>query len=172
MNYRNIILEGTDRSGKSTLALRLSEALAFDSLKLRHQEGNQFERYQQFYQLANRAVFDRSHISEEVYCPIYGRPPSFTREELGKLDTMVNQSCLVIFCLPPLDVALKRLAKQEVPTEKITPQDLGRSLQLFHEASRRFPNHLVHHSGPWEETEQLIQRVCDLFDQPPRLYQT
>lgn len=173
MHYRNILLEGTDRGGKSTLAQRLSEDLGLDVIKLRHQPGAQFERYLGYYQHANRAVFDRGHISEELYGPIYGRPPSFSAEERRKLDHLVNKTCLVIFCLPNLEDAKQRLKKQiKAGEEVITLKDLTHSRQAFEKVLTRFPQHLIHCSGPWEEQDKLIQRVKKLFGPRLPLYPT
>lgn len=171
MSYKNILVEGPDRSGKSTLVSLLSDTLGLDSIKLRHQDGNQFERYKSFYTTANRAVFDRGHISEDLYCPIYGRSASFTAKELKQLDAMINKDTLVIFCLPDPTVAMKRLQVQiKANEEAIHPRDWKRSYQAFQHVLSRFPHHLIHRSGSWIDLVELVNRVGTDFGPKPPLY--
>lgn len=173
MKYQNILVEGTDRSGKSTLVQRLSDTLGLDNIKLRHQPGDQYQRYLGLYTLAERAVFDRGHISEELYGPIYGRNPSFTHRQQEKLDLIVNEHFLVIFCLPDLAEAQQRLDIQINDGEDvIRPNDLETSWRAFQKARDRFPNHLLHTSGPWEHLDALVQQVATLFGPREPLYPT
>jgi thymidylate kinase len=172
MQYRNILLEGTDRAGKTTLAQRIGDELGFDSIKLRHQEADQYARYVGYYVHADNAVFDRGHISEDLYGPLYGRLPSFTPRQLTKLDKLVNETCLVIFCLPKPTLALKRLATQQKAGEDvITSEDLLRSCQAFEQALKRFPNHLIFRSSnKHKEMDELIAHLKQRFGPKPPLY--
>lgn len=172
MTYRNILVEGTDRAGKSTLVQRLSDTLYFDSIKLRHQPGDQYARYVGYYAHAERAVFDRGHISEELYAPFYGRSASFTPRQQEKLDQLVNEQFLVIFCLPEPQQALARLViQQQADEDVISSNDLLRSRDAFIATLPRFPHHLIFRSSnKHKELDALVAHIATLFPPKPSLY--
>lgn len=111
----NIIIEGPDNAGKSTLIKflesRTQRAVTHntvdkDSLSVLGKQRKELS-------LEGNSIFDRSAvISEYIYCLVLGRAPvvKFNLSHVGDL----CDNAIVIFCLPPLDKVLAT-TKYEMP---------------------------------------------------------
>lgn len=81
---RNLILEGVDASGKSTLYRNIHRATDF-----------------------RNNIIDRSTLSALCYSRLYGRDTSFTAD--SHLNEVCDANNFFVVLLPPLDVVLQRL---------------------------------------------------------------
>lgn len=101
---RNIIVEGVECAGKTTLIDELRrKAPGWDLKYLGHRTGNQYERYMWEYMVNKGVIFNRSHFSEVVYSRLRQREEPFTEPERRVLDDVVARNTLVIFCDPRIE---------------------------------------------------------------------
>ena len=156
-----IIVEGPDCSGKSTLVDRLKNRLRWDGRSLHHKEGNQFQRYLKEYALADNVVFDRSHISEEVYSQLWNRGKPFTEKEKEILDNLIEYNSIIIFTLPQWEHMHQRYIDRKFE-QQIKLNELQHSRSLFENTMRRF-SYLVYTSSSYAELDLLVDDIVAKF---------
>ncbi len=110
---RNIIVEGIECAGKTTLIDEIRRRVPGWDLKfLGHRNGNQFDRYDWEYRVNEGTIFNRSHFSEIVYSQLRQRGEPFTDFQRAALDDVVAREALVIFCDPRIEDAKARFMKR------------------------------------------------------------
>lgn len=80
----NIIIEGVDGVGKTTLIKEIADELDCDILAMTRQGSKEFDDYVAKANL-RRIVSDRSFLSEIVYCAVFGRKCSITPLQVEEL---------------------------------------------------------------------------------------
>ncbi len=156
---RRIIVEGPDRSGKSTLVKALKDILGWDSKYLGHKNvKDQYQRYLEEYALNDRVVFDRSHVSEIVYSKLWDRP-LISKDDVKILDYISSRNGLIIFALPPLEVVLERHNNTE--GQKISVDDLVRSYDLFREIKNNYWAQ-VYTETTFEGLEKFVRNIREM----------
>lgn len=159
---RNILVEGIDCSGKSTLVNELKNRLRWDARSLGHQEGNQFFRYLKEYSFLENTVIDRGHISEAIYSRLWNRPAPFDEDCLKILDSLVEQSMLLIHCLPDIKVAQKRYLERRNTFQEVTLEELKVSYRYFKEwfLKSDYKDCLIaYQSKDFDELNRVIKNV-------------
>jgi thymidylate kinase len=157
MKIKNIIIEGPDCSGKSTLVNRIKNMLRWDSKSLHHREGHQFTRYIQEYANSKNTVFDRSHFSEEVYSILWRGGSPFSKEEKEILNNICKLNTLIIFTCPELKTIRERHSSRDYQ-QQITFNELEKSRELFSKTFENIP-HILYLSENYEELEELIEKI-------------
>lgn len=152
-----ILVEGPDCSGKTTLVERLKNELHWDAKSLHHLEGNQFTRYLREYALQEQIVFNRGHYSEIAYGKLWRGGDPFSKEEQRILDDLCGQNMLVIFVNPPLSVLQERYSQRNFP-QQIKSEELGLIQSYFCAIMNGIP-HLLYKSESYQELSSLIQQV-------------
>lgn len=125
---RIVILEGPDCSGKTTLA----NSQAFQDFMYHHQGPYAGDPYHETLDAVGGALrvhrsvlFDRLHLGEQVYGPIYrgvDKLGDFRREILDGF--LKRHSAVVVLCLPDLDVSLKLWrARRDAGQEMLTDEE-------------------------------------------------
>ncbi len=156
---RNILIEGVDCSGKSTLTKELKNRLRWDATALINKPGWQFERYLQQYVTAEHTIFERGHISALVYDQIFERSKHFSDSEVAILDSIVSETMLVILAIPDSATARARYEERKGVMQVIKADELHATNLMFAEYAGRYPNMLLYHSRNWNELERLVSRV-------------
>ena len=161
-----IYFEGTDASGKSTVAKRLSKVLEnvlvqkFPVLKVPRRDGFEpklkskssylsgiNESLAYFGHQLGFSIFDRGPISEYVYSKLFKRPSEFSFPRFfGN-----GPDILVVYCWTDYKTYVQRMNKRK---EKPTSEKLFvKEQELFHEAMDKFgvtciefPTHVPKHS--------------------------
>lgn len=111
---RNIIVEGVECSGKTTLIEEVRRRVPGWDLKyLGHRNGNQFDRYMWEYMVNRGVIFNRSHFSEIVYSKLRQRGEPFADAERRTLDDTVGRRALIIFCDPRIEDVKARYMQRE-----------------------------------------------------------
>jgi len=152
-----ILVEGSDCSGKTTLVERLKNELRWDAKSLHHLEGDQFKRYLKEYALQENIVFNRGHYSEIAYDKLWSRGNSFSKEQQQILYNLCNQNMLVIFANPPLAVLQERYMQRNF-SQQIKYEELELIQTYFCEIMDTVP-HLLYQSTSYQELDYLIQQV-------------
>lgn len=80
----NIIIEGCDGVGKSTLVEKLKKHYKVDSIRLSYKDPKDYNFYSRILDKTD-CIFDRSFLSELVYSPVFGRECQLTEDEVSSL---------------------------------------------------------------------------------------
>ncbi len=164
---RNILIEGVDCGGKSTLAKELKNRLNWDAAALTHKPGWQFERYLSAYATQPQTIFERGHVSEQVYSEVFNRDSPFSPTERGVLDGIVAETMLVILAIPDSDLARKRYGERNGVLQVIAAEQLSDTNSRFAAYSGRYPNTIIYQSKDWDELERLVARVQRILSLAP-----
>lgn len=159
----NVLVEGPDCAGKSTLVKELHNRLRLDARFLGHKDTpSQFRRYLQEYAAAQETVFDRGHLSELVYSQVLGRPAPFSKREAAILNGISAETQIVVIALPSEQTAIGRYRdRNEHVLQKVGEAELLRALQGF-ERCLEFDlgtNVIVYRSRDFDELEQLLTDI-------------
>ena len=100
----NIIIEGPDGAGKTTLANQLAEAL---NLHVMHfsaplNDNSQFNMYREVLLSKRNTILDRAWYSDMVYGPIFRGRPEITKELMWELERCAEDT-IVVFCTGPVE---------------------------------------------------------------------
>ena len=153
-----ILVEGPDCSGKTTLVERLKNKLHWDAKALHHLEGDQFKRYLREYALQEKIVFNRGHYSEVAYGKLWRDGDPFSQGERSILDQLSQQNMIIIFACPPLEVLQQRYNKREFP-QQIKYEELELIRINFCELMKDVP-HLLYQSTSYNELSSLLESVA------------
>lgn len=110
---KNIILEGTNGTGKTTIAEKLKK-IGFTKLHANYHPkvGDLFSFYHDLLEASNinqRVVFDRTFISEMVYGPILRKRVRLSIEQFEKLlETLKTQKSILVYLYAPLEIISTR----------------------------------------------------------------
>jgi len=152
-----ILVEGPDCSGKTTLVERLKNELHWDAKALHHLEGNQFQRYLREYALQEKVIFNRGHYSEIAYGQLWRGGNPFSLREQNILDEICQQNMIIIFAAPPLEVLQQRYRQRNFP-QQIKYEELGMVRDNFCRLMQHSP-HLLYQSSSYQELQSLLEHA-------------
>lgn len=162
----NILIEGIDRAGKTTLAKELRNALGWDGLFLGHrQDRDQYQRYQRAYDYCQQTVIERGHISEAVYSELFSREDPFTKAEIMQLNEGLATT-LVIYASPELERALERYQEKTLK-QTISRDDIKNGLLAFQDwfDNYSYPFCLSYSSHDFEEMAEVVKQAQGMVKQ-------
>ena len=91
-----IIIEGCDKTGKSTLAKQLSERYNLPIIKVNQPKTeDSLIEYLELLKQNDNAIFDRLHLGENVYGPLYRNT---NKIDFSGLENMFKNNTLLILC--------------------------------------------------------------------------
>jgi PAS domain-containing protein len=159
---RNILIEGIDRAGKSTLAKELKNRLAWDARFLGHREGEQYTRYLHEYAALERTVIERGHISEAVYSRLFARDDPFTATTEAVLDGVIATTMLIVYADPSLEDVAGRMRERTLQAtinaaEIVAGKDAFAHWFAGHDYGGRV---LTYHSRDWDELRALVDTIA------------
>jgi thymidylate kinase len=157
-----IIVDGPDCAGKTTLVHRLRGELGWDAKFLNQTKGKPFPRYAQEYDSQQRVIFERCHLSEEVYSTLWRGGNPFSFMEKRTLDEQISSQGLVIFACPDVNVLRERYQARN-HNQKIRFQELERAHWLFNKAFE-YVTHIKYTSKDWKELDELVKKVKEEVD--------
>lgn len=105
----NIILDGPDGVGKTTLVNKLKEHYNIDSIRMSYKDPKDFNFYSRLLEKTD-CIFDRQFLSELVYAPLFERECQLTIKDVNELFTKIQELQIPIFILDAdKDVIIERL---------------------------------------------------------------
>ena len=107
-----LILEGCDKTGKSTLAAKLSKELGFPILKTSAPKKGEdpYREYVTKILTSNEnIIFDRFHLGELVYGPIYRKKSQLDQAQFRSLELLLKaRDARIIYCEAPKEFILQK----------------------------------------------------------------
>ncbi|HSX41389.1 MAG TPA: hypothetical protein VLF21_02025 [Candidatus Saccharimonadales bacterium] len=159
---KNILIEGIDGGGKSTLAKELKNRLGWDHKALGHRGGDQFDRYLSEYAQCSQTVIERGHISEVVYSQIFGRTQPFTPLQQTILNSIICEQMIIIYAAPNLELAKSRLHDRPGVHQVVNVAQLEKMIGYFDEFIAKLPSSsriATYRGQNWDELEQLVAAI-------------
>ncbi len=110
-----IILEGIDKSGKSTIANFLKEKFGFEIVKCSQPKGDAYKEYVSKLNKVNKnTVFDRFCYGELVYGPLYRGKSQIDNKKLANIETLASaKNAIIIYCYDKPELIAKRFNKDK-----------------------------------------------------------
>lgn len=136
----NIILEGPDATGKTTLAEKLQKKYGMSILHSTSRTRNDLFYHIDLLDYRENTVFDRFHLGETIYPIIYNRPGKLTEAEALAIDKRLidNNDILIVFTTSDMEIINERLrARGE---DKYIPE-MEQQNELFTAAANKFAEH-------------------------------
>jgi len=161
--YKQVLIEGPDCSGKSTLVNCLKNELCWDAKSLHHKDADQFSRYLFEYSSQEKIIFDRGHISESIYSALWRGGNPFSVGESTVLDSIVRMNMITVFALPDVSVLRERYALRNY-AQKITISELETSACLFKDyfdCNKIIPA-IIYCSKDYWELEYTVKKVSSI----------
>ncbi len=159
---RVIVVEGTDGTGKSTLALDIAAKYGYTYKWLgKPDKGEVWDTYCKAYCAiypGERVVFDRSHWSEDVYGPLFRGSSELTEEQSGLLIDLLGNDVTVVLCVRPMDSIMKTISE--------TPDDLhhdkypGTIQDKYVNVLTDAGIDIVYYNFEKTTMEELMERIC------------
>lgn len=110
----NIILEGPDATGKTTLAEKLRDKFGMTIHHSTSKTRNDLNYHMDLLDYRQNTVFDRFHLGEMVYPEIYNRKAKLNQGEIDIINKAIidNNDMLVIFITSNMDIIKERLIER------------------------------------------------------------
>lgn len=129
-----IILEGENKTGKTTLANYFVDKYKFKVLKCSQPSGDPYIEYMEIIKKLGRMnkkiVVDRFYLGEFVYGPIYRGKSGLTKKQMMNIELkLLSLGVKIIYCHDTVKNIGKRF--EEEGEEFATTNKIGRSLKLF-----------------------------------------
>lgn len=111
----NIILEGIDAAGKTTLAKKLKNKYNMNIINSTSKTRNDLGYHLDLLDYQKNIVFDRFHFGEVIYPIIYNRDGKLTEEEFHQINRRIidNNDLLIIFVCSNMSIINKRLIDRD-----------------------------------------------------------
>lgn len=110
----NVILEGLDAAGKTTLAEKLEKKYGMTTLHSTAKTRNDLYYHIDLLDYRENTVFDRFHVGEWVYPEVYDRPTKLTKEDFNTIEKRIidNNEMFIVFITSDMDIINKRLIER------------------------------------------------------------
>lgn len=107
----NVILEGLDAAGKTTLAEKLRDKYGMSIIHSTTKTRNDLSYHIDHLDYQNNVVFDRFHFGEYVYPIIYGRPAKVAEDEFDIINRRIidNNDMFIVFVTSDMSIINERL---------------------------------------------------------------
>lgn len=133
----NVILEGPDAAGKTTLAEKLQRKYGMTTHHSTSRTRNDLHYHIDLLDYRTNTVFDRFHLGEYVYPIIYNRSSKLTTEESAMIDKRIidNNDLIIVFTTSNMEIINERL-RERGETNYIP--EMTQQNELFTEAANKF----------------------------------
>lgn len=161
------ILEGSDATGKTTLAKQLSDKLELLTIK-----GSSFEQsdctneelYKHFKKVANldNVIVDRHIYSNRIYATLYKDYAILSDKQRTKIENIFKQDALVIYLTADEETIIKRLKQRG--DKYVTPDKVAPILNLYQVAiSDALDNNVtvLYYDTSILSTEEIVEDILN-----------
>lgn len=158
---QQILIEGIDCSGKTTLAKELKTRCGWDICSLSHRKTEQFSRYLREY-TREATIFDRGHISEQIFGRRFRSEESLSERQLRILDAVLSETALIIFADPLISDAKRRYREREGATQYTKIEELAALHGEFRDwfACHDYGDRVIHYeSRNFSELDELVSLI-------------
>lgn len=133
----NVILEGLDAAGKTTLAEKFRDKYGLDIIHSTASTRNDLHYHLDLLDYRQNTVFDRFHCGETVYPYIYDRASKLNDEELTAIERRIidNNDMFIIFIASDMTIINERLIARG---EKEYIAEMASQNELFNKYIERF----------------------------------
>ena len=108
-----IILEGCDKTGKSTLAKELQERHGYKVIKCSNPKGDPYVEYVTKLLGEDNVIFDRFLYGELVYGPIYRRKSQLNANQVQNLELLLrSRDAVVVYCHAGVDFIKRKFTEE------------------------------------------------------------
>lgn len=131
------IIEGPDGTGKSTLVERLADTFHCDIVRMTKNGSKKVTDYLDKHNLDN-VIFDRCFLSEHVYCSLFGKNPSFSKDDIAfmiKDARMKGYQFIILNCDP--STIEKRLIERGNEYDEVI-NNIDQIVKKYEEISEEF----------------------------------
>ena len=108
MDIKNIVVEGCDGTGKTTLCKKLAERYGWDVVHVTSKDPNDFDFYKQTLRKAN-VVYDRHFLGELIYPRVYNRKGNLS---LYDAEWFTHYSCDTKTCVIVLTASMDEIKRR------------------------------------------------------------
>jgi thymidylate kinase len=113
-----IILEGENKTGKTTLANYIIDNYGFDYVKCSQPKGDPFEEYMEIIEEIKRTgkdtIIDRFHIGEFVWGPLYRGGSLLNIKHLDIIDKLlIENETYLFYCYDDIENIVERFDKEK-----------------------------------------------------------
>jgi hypothetical protein len=164
---KNIIIDGIDRAGKTTLANKIKYVMrdfgGCDIKSLGHIDcQSQFMRYIREYSVNQNTIFDRGHLSEVVYSEYLRDNLSISDPQLEILNFLVSSQFIVVLAIPSYENFCKRMEEYALRYSKLIGIDAFDHLnEQFIKASDLL-NPIIYTSDSFEYLDNFTNQIISL----------
>ena len=134
MSQVTFILEGENKTGKTTLATLLRDRYGFKVVKCSQPRGDAYKEYAEKLNAASgRTVFDRMYLGELVYGKLYRGGSQLDEVKCRNLDLLaMSKNTIVIHCVDDAEKIIRRFKSEheEFADERL----VHKTLKLYDEA--------------------------------------
>ena len=136
----NIILEGPDATGKTTLAEKLQNKYGMSILHSTSKTRNDFNYHIDLLDYRKDTVFDRFHLGETIYPVIYNRAGKLSEQEVLAIDKRImdNNDIIIVFTASDVEIINDRLKRRG---EDSYIPEMKEQNELFTATANRFKKH-------------------------------
>ena len=135
----NVILEGPDATGKTTLADKLCAKYGMTTIHSTSKTRNDLYYHLDLLDYHFNTVFDRFHIGEQIFPIIYNRQGMMTNDEYEKVNERIidNNDILVVFMTSDINILNNRLIERG---EESYLEEIDQQNSLFTKYAINFKN--------------------------------
>lgn len=162
-----IFIEGTDRTGKSTLAKMLANYLV--CLYEHCSKPRTNDPYREYENMLKKAkgfislVYDRGYLGEYVYSRLWRGGCKITDEQFKSLDRLaIQQNAILIHAFAPDEVILERC--KQVGEELLKPEQIQKCSSLFEEIASKTLLPVYKYDSSKYTPEQFFEQIKPVID--------
>lgn len=161
-----IWIEGTDNTGKTTLAKALAEAFNLDYTHCaKPKTDNPFEEYSLMIDSIRKdSVFDRGYLGEFVYSQLWRGGCTISLKQFSELDLqcmMKFEHVILVHATAPLEVIKERCIDQKEELLKL--DQVARCQSLFEEIVDHCQLPRIVYDSSVESPEDVIRKIKNLI---------
>ena len=147
-----IILEGCDKTGKTTLAKRLSEVTGYNIIKCSAPEGDPYIEYVSKLFNVDNVIFDRFCYGELVYGPIYRKKSQLSDVQLYNIELLLQaRDAQLIYCYADQDFIVEKFKTEDETFAK--EEDINQILLRYDDVVKNSRIKVSRHKIPTESFE-------------------